>query len=129
MSSLTYVTNDIVFPDGGNETTVGLAQRVGEDAAVLSCCLPRGRSPATPFAARRFAQHAVCATHANARSRCGELRIPDATLTWRILCRLDPDAVVIVDVFDKKTPATPATILATGRERLRRYDQVTQSEG
>lgn len=52
-----------------------------------------------------------------------------ATLTWRMLYRLDPDAVVIVDVFAKKTRATPATILATGRERLRRYDQATQSEG
>jgi phage-related protein len=61
--------------------------------------------------------------------RCGELRIPDASLTWRILYRLDADAVVIVDVFAKKTQATPANILATGRERLRRYDQVTQAEG
>ncbi len=41
---------------------------------------------------------------------------------------LDNDAVVIVDVFAKKTQATPAAILATGRERLRQYDRVTQSE-
>ena len=62
-------------------------------------------------------------------ARCGELRVPDAALTWRILYRLDPDAVVIVDVFAKKTQATPAKVLATGRERLHRYDRVTQSEG
>ena len=36
--------------------------------------------------------------------RCAELRIPDADATWRILYRLDPDAVVILDVFSKKTP-------------------------
>ena len=29
-------------------------------------------------------------------ARCGELRIPDASVTWRILFRLDGDAVVIV---------------------------------
>ena len=30
-------------------------------------------------------------------------------MTWRILYRLDTDAVVIVEVFAKKTAATPAT--------------------
>jgi len=45
------------------------------------------------------------------------------------LYRLDPDAVVIIDVFAKRTQATPAKVLATGRERLQRYDRVTQSEG
>ena len=62
-------------------------------------------------------------------ARCGELRVPDAVLTWRILYRLDPDAVVIVDGFAKKTRATPTKVLATGRGRLQRYDRVTQSEG
>ena len=34
-------------------------------------------------------------------ARCAELRIPDATVTWRILYRLDPDAVLVVAVFAK----------------------------
>lgn len=58
--------------------------------------------------------------------RCGELRVPDAAVTWRILYRLDTDAVVIIDVFAKKTQATPATVLATGRQRLQQYDRVSQ---
>jgi phage-related protein len=57
--------------------------------------------------------------------RCGELRIPDADVTWRVLYRLDPDAVIIVDVFAKKTPATPKAILATGKQRLQLYDHLT----
>lgn len=57
-------------------------------------------------------------------SRCGELRIPDASVSWRILYRLDSDAVVIVDVFAKKTVATPSHVLAAGRARLRQYDQL-----
>jgi hypothetical protein len=40
-------------------------------------------------------------------ARCGELRIPDEGVTWRIMYRLDPDAVVIAEVFAKKTQATP----------------------
>ena len=54
--------------------------------------------------------------------RCAELRIPDADATWRILYRLDPDAVVILEVFSKKTPQTPQAILETCRRRLRQYD-------
>src|SRR5947208_2917976 len=38
--------------------------------------------------------------------RCHELRIPDADATWRLMYRTDADAIVIADVFDKKTSAT-----------------------
>jgi phage-related protein len=54
--------------------------------------------------------------------RCAELRIPDADTTGRILYRLDPDAVVILEVFSKKTPQTPQAVLETCRRRLRQYD-------
>jgi phage-related protein len=37
-----------------------------------------------------------------------ELRIVDEGATWRIVYRLDADAVVIVDVFSKKTDASDA---------------------
>jgi phage-related protein len=55
--------------------------------------------------------------------RCGELRIPDADATWRIVYRLDPDAVIILAVFSKKTQATPKTILDDCVTRLRLYDR------
>ena len=60
--------------------------------------------------------------------RCAELRIPDAEVTWRILYRLDPDAVIIVDVFAKKTQVTPAAVLKTGRTRLQQYDRHSRGE-
>ncbi len=44
--------------------------------------------------------------------------------TWRILYRLDPEVIVIVEVFAKKTPQTPNSIVARYRQRLRRYDQL-----
>lgn len=60
--------------------------------------------------------------------RCHELRVVDAGAAWRIVYRLDTDAVVIAAVFSKKTAATPKAILATCRQRLRAYDAVTGQE-
>jgi phage-related protein len=54
--------------------------------------------------------------------RCHELRIVDHDQTWRIIYRLDPDAIVIVEVFSKKSSAIPKTIHETCRQRLHRYD-------
>jgi phage-related protein len=56
--------------------------------------------------------------------RCHELRIPDGKREWRIIYRLDPDAVVILEVFLKKTQRTPAAVLKVCRERIRRYDAI-----
>ena len=55
-------------------------------------------------------------------ARCNELRIVDTAVTWRIMYRLDEDAVVILEVFAKKTEQTPPHVIATCRMRLRRYD-------
>ena len=54
-----------------------------------------------------------------------ELRIRDADQNWRIVYRIDPDAIVIVEVFAKKTGATPKRIIDTCKARLRAYDEVT----
>ena len=57
--------------------------------------------------------------------RCSELRIHDDNKTWRIMVRVDRDAIVIVDVFSKKTRTTPGKVIEACRERLRRYDEAT----
>lgn len=54
--------------------------------------------------------------------RCHELRIVDANATWRIVYRLDADAVVIADVFQKKTQQTPVHVIQDCRRRLGLYD-------
>lgn len=54
--------------------------------------------------------------------RCHELRIVDAGKTWRIIYRLDGDAVVIADVFQKRTQRTPPRVIADCRRRLALYD-------
>ncbi len=54
--------------------------------------------------------------------RCHELRVRDADATWRLVYRVDADAIVIVEVFAKKTEQTPKVVLATCRRRLKDYD-------
>ena len=60
--------------------------------------------------------------------RCHELRIQDANVTWRIVYRLDTDAVIIVEVFSKKTATTPRGVLDVCQRRLRAYDQAARRE-
>ena len=56
--------------------------------------------------------------------RCHELRIVDEAATWRLIYRIDGDAIVIVEVFGKKTPATPASVVNVCKRRLREYDAI-----
>ncbi len=54
--------------------------------------------------------------------RCHELRVIDSDKTWRIIYRIDSDAIVILDVFSKKTRTTPQSVINRSRKRLREYD-------
>src|SRR5687768_10019761 len=58
--------------------------------------------------------------------RCHELRIVDTDQTWRIIYRLDADAVIIADVFSKKTTTTPTTVIDVSKARLRHYDDAVK---
>ena len=53
---------------------------------------------------------------------CHELRVRDASHSWRIVYRVDPDAIVIAEVFQKRTQRTPREVLEACRRRLRAYD-------
>lgn len=54
--------------------------------------------------------------------RCHELRIVDQNLSWRIVYRIDPDAIVILEVFEKKTARTPRKVIEVCRKRLKNYE-------
>ena len=53
---------------------------------------------------------------------CHELRVVDGNVSWRLVYRLDNDAVIVAGVFAKTTQAMPLRIIRTCRERLKRYD-------
>src|SRR5205085_7266216 len=54
--------------------------------------------------------------------RCHELRVRDEQHNWRIIYRLDSDAILIVEVFAKTTQQTPRRVIRNCQRRLRRYD-------
>jgi phage-related protein len=58
-------------------------------------------------------------------ARCHELRVKDKGAAWRIVYRVDSDAVIVAEVFAKKTRTTPQEVIAVCQRRLRRYDAVT----
>lgn len=53
---------------------------------------------------------------------CHELRINDAGSVWRIVYRIAPDAIVIAEVFCKKSSKTPKAVITACRRRLKEYD-------
>jgi len=55
-------------------------------------------------------------------ARCYELRINDENQTWRVIYRIDDDAIVILEVFSKKNRTTPKHIIQTCQRRLKEYD-------
>ena len=52
---------------------------------------------------------------------CHELRITDRDATWRIVYYVDADAIVILEVFSKKTQATPKKVIEACQRRLGMY--------
>ena len=58
--------------------------------------------------------------------RCHELRVQDEHVKWRIIYRLDSDAVIIGEVLAKKTGKTPKKVIDACKRRFKRYDEATK---
>ncbi|MCW5800511.1 MAG: type II toxin-antitoxin system RelE/ParE family toxin [Nitrospira sp.] len=65
--------------------------------------IARGRVPWT----------SALTAHAVIGAECHELRITDEGGTFRIIDRADADAVVILNVFKKKTRQAPLSVIET----------------
>ena len=55
-------------------------------------------------------------------SHCHELRVVDVNTTWRVIYRIDTDAIVILEVFSKKTRETPQSVTNACKKRIKDYD-------
>lgn len=55
-------------------------------------------------------------------ARCHELIVNDKDHWWRIIYRTDVDAIVILDVFSKKTNETPQAVITNSKRRLKLHD-------
>jgi phage-related protein len=53
---------------------------------------------------------------------CYELRVRDEGEQWRLIYRLDADAILLLDLVRKTTQKTPKPAIDRCRRRLRQYD-------
>jgi phage-related protein len=58
--------------------------------------------------------------------RCGALRVRDAKHNWRIVYRVDPDAVLVLEVYAKKTRKVPQKVIDRCKKRLRDYEDTVK---
>ena len=61
-------------------------------------------------------------------ANCHELRVVDETITWRILYALTSDAVVILEIFEKKSRTTPRQVLNVAKSRWKQYLRDSQED-
>ena len=59
--------------------------------------------------------------------RCGALRVRDAQHNWRIMYRVDTDAVLVLEVYSKKTRKMPDEVIGRCKKRLTQYDAAVQA--
>ncbi len=55
--------------------------------------------------------------------RCHEFRVRDIDKNWRIIYRIDDDAILIVEVFNKTFREAPDSVIDTCKKRLSKYDR------
>jgi phage-related protein len=60
-------------------------------------------------------------------AQCHELRVTDRDQNWRIVYHVASDAVVVLEVFSKKTDSTPAGVIDTSQKRLAAYRKVVST--
>ncbi len=58
--------------------------------------------------------------------RCHEIRVRDENRIWRIVYRIDPDAILIARVFEKTTRATSRHDIESCQGRLSVYDDAAR---
>jgi phage-related protein len=126
MSVLTYATRDIAYSDMGlaDKPLVWLRGEVKTPPLSAAARLEAGA-----LVRRLQGGEKLSMPHSRPMPsigpRCHELRVVDEAKTWRIVYRIDPDAIVIGDVFRKTTQQTPPRVIADCKRRLRLYDQLS----
>ena len=58
---------------------------------------------------------------------CHELRIRDGNQHWRVIYHVSPQAIVLLDVFAKKTRTAPKPVIESCRRRLTDFYRAMES--
>lgn len=59
---------------------------------------------------------------------CGALRVRDAGQNWRIMYCIHSDAILVLDVYAKKTRRIPDQVFERCRSRLQRFEDAAGHE-
>ena len=59
-------------------------------------------------------------------AHCHELRINDVGGSWRVVYRVERDAIVLAEIFPKKAQRTPKSIIELCQKRLKEYDNASK---
>lgn len=59
---------------------------------------------------------------------CHELRVIDRNKTWRLFYKIDDEAIVILDVLEKKTQQTPKRTIEVCEWRLKSYEEAKRKK-
>lgn len=100
----------------GEIKTPPFSREARMEAGMLLRRLQEGESPGMPYSRPM----------PSIGPRCHELRIRDEDRNWRVIYRIDADAVVIAEVFPKTTRQTPKSVIETCQARLSRYDEAAR---
>lgn len=103
-----------------------LATWNSENASILGASPPGSRLSVTVVAARRATLMPHSRPMPSIGPHCHELRIADSDKIWRIVYRIDVDAIVIAEVFQKKTAATPKPVIDICKFRFGMYDDASK---
>jgi phage-related protein len=61
-------------------------------------------------------------------ANCHELRIIDRDVTWRIVYYVGDGAIVVLDVFSKKTRTLPGRVAVAAKRRLKEYLRIVRED-
>jgi phage-related protein len=103
---------------GGEIKSPPFSARARLEVGYLLRCLQQGKSLSMP------ASKPMPSIGPN----CHELRINDLRAIWRLMYRIDDDAIVVLEVFAKKTQKTPKAVIDLCRRRFKEYDRDRQDE-
>jgi hypothetical protein len=106
----------------------GLVARRDQDAAVLARGASRSRFPASPTARWRTARNAASRPLPEIGANCHELRVIDRDATWRIVYHVGDNAIVVLEVFSKKTRTLPDRVVTAAKRRLKEYLRIVQED-
>lgn len=58
--------------------------------------------------------------------RCGALRVRDGDHNWRIMYRIDTEAILVLEVYAKKTRRIPKDVFDRCKQRLKAFDAAVE---